>query len=72
MLLGDEANNLVACASPAVRAERRAEITVFPGMEVSCKTDPGHGSRIHCLVAFPPGTMPDVIGAPLPQDIRLE
>jgi energy-coupling factor transporter ATP-binding protein EcfA2 len=46
----------------AKRAEGRAGITVFPGMEVSCKADPGHGSRIHFLVAFPPGTTPDVIG----------
>lgn len=46
----------------AKRAEGRPEITVFPGMEVSCKAEPGHGSRIHFLVAFPPGTTPDVIG----------
>jgi len=46
----------------AKRAEGREEITVFPGMEVSCKADPGHGARIHFLIAFPPGATPDVIG----------
>lgn len=46
----------------AKRAEGREEITVFPGMEVNCRTEPGHGSRIHFLVAFPPSATPDVIG----------
>jgi len=45
----------------AERANQRDDITVFPGMEVSCQTDPGHGGRIHFLVAFEPGTTPDVI-----------
>ena len=45
----------------AGRAQGRSDITVFPGMEVSCRTEPGHGARIHFLVAFKPGTTPDVI-----------
>jgi len=46
----------------ARRAQDRNDIAVFPGMEISCRTDPGHDGRIHLLVAFPPGTTPDVIG----------
>ncbi|HEX7060045.1 MAG TPA: AAA family ATPase [Solirubrobacterales bacterium] len=45
----------------ARRAQTREDITVFPGMEVSCRTDPGHGARIHFLVGFAPGTPPDVV-----------
>jgi energy-coupling factor transporter ATP-binding protein EcfA2 len=31
-------------------------------MEVNCRAEPGQGTRIHVLVAFPPATTPDVIG----------
>ena len=46
----------------AARAQARADITVFPGMELDSATDPGHGGRIHVLVAFPPEAQPDMIG----------
>jgi ABC-type cobalamin/Fe3+-siderophores transport system ATPase subunit len=45
----------------AARAMTRDDITVLPGMEVSCSVDPGHHDFIHVLVVYPPGTTPDVI-----------
>ncbi len=45
------------------RAQQRDDLNlvVFPGVEVSCRVPPGHSDAIHVLVAFPPGTRPDVI-----------
>ena len=45
----------------ANRARGRDDITVLPGMAVSCSVDPGHHDFIHVLVVYPPGTTPDVI-----------
>ena len=42
-------------------AAQRDDITVLPGMEISCKVPPGHGEAIHVLVVFPPTATPDVI-----------
>lgn len=49
-----------ACAL-AARAAQRDDITVFPGMEISCLVPPGHREAIHVLVVFPPTATPDVI-----------
>lgn len=49
-----------ACAL-AARARQREDITIFPGMEISCLVDPGHREAIHVLTVFPPDTTPDVI-----------
>lgn len=43
------------------RAQTRDDITVLPGMEVSCLIPPGKAERVHLLVAFPEGTGADVI-----------
>jgi hypothetical protein len=45
----------------ATLASGRDDITVFPGMEISCSVPPGHRERIHVLAVFPPQTTPDVI-----------
>ncbi len=42
-------------------AATREDITVFPGMEISCRVPPAHSERIHVLAVFPPETTPDVI-----------
>lgn len=48
-------------AALSERAMGRDDITVLPGMEVSCLIPPGHAERVHLLVAFPEGTPADVI-----------
>jgi ABC-type Mn2+/Zn2+ transport system ATPase subunit len=45
----------------SARAASRDDITVLPGMEVSCLIPPGHAERVHLLVLFPEGTSADVI-----------
>ncbi len=60
----------VACITDHMRAEyacalsdlaaARGDITVFPGMEISCTVLPAARERIHILVVFPAGTQPDV------------
>ena len=45
----------------SARAASRDDITVLPGMEVSCLIPPGHAERVHLLVVFPEGTSADVI-----------
>ncbi|HXN39641.1 MAG TPA: AAA family ATPase [Solirubrobacteraceae bacterium] len=42
-------------------AATREDITVFPGMEISCRVAPAHSERIHVLAVFPPETTPDVM-----------
>ena len=48
-------------AALSERSKKRGDITVLPGMEVSCLIPPGHAERVHLLVAFPEGTPADVI-----------
>lgn len=48
-------------AALSERAKGRNDITVLPGMEVSCLIPPGHAERVHLLLAFPEGTPADVI-----------
>lgn len=48
-----------AC-SLAKLAATRDDITVLPGMEISCTVLPAARERIHVLVVFPAGTEPDV------------
>jgi energy-coupling factor transporter ATP-binding protein EcfA2 len=45
----------------AKRASARSDITVFPGMEISCAIPPGHSEHIHVLAVFPADTTADVI-----------
>ena len=45
----------------AARAAERSDITVLPGMEISCTIPPGHREAIHILVVYPPDADPDVI-----------
>ena len=45
----------------AKRAATRGDITVLPGMEISCLVPPGHKECIHVLAIFPPDTTPSVI-----------
>jgi len=49
-----------ACELAALAATRD-DITVLPGMEISCTVPPGHREAIHVLVVYPPNTTPDVI-----------
>jgi len=45
----------------SARAANRNDITILPGMEVSCLIPPGHAERVHLLVIFPEGTSAYVI-----------
>jgi recombinational DNA repair ATPase RecF len=45
----------------AQQAAARDDITVFPGMEISCSVPPAHREYIHVLVVFPADTTADVI-----------
>jgi hypothetical protein len=45
----------------AALAAAREDITVFPGMEISCLVPPGHSEAIHILVIYPPDASADVI-----------
>ena len=45
----------------AKRASTRTDITIFPGMEISCTVPPGHSEHIHVLAVFPADTTADVI-----------
>ena len=45
----------------AALAAARDDITVFPGMEISCLVPPGHSEAIHILVIYPPDASADVI-----------
>lgn len=51
----DHMKSAYACEL-AGRAADRDDITVFPGVEVSCLIAPAHANRIHVLAIFPPGT----------------
>ncbi len=42
-------------------AAKRDDITVLPGMEISCLIPPGHREAIHILVVYPPDADADVI-----------
>lgn len=48
-------------AALSERSKGRDDITVLPGMEVSCLIPPGHSERVHLLLTFPEGTSADVI-----------
>src|ERR1700677_4110635 len=45
----------------AALAAGRDDITVLPGMEISCAVPPGHSEAIHILVIYPPDATPDII-----------
>src|SRR5262245_11534916 len=45
----------------AALAEGREDITVLPGMEISCAVPPAHSEAIHILVVYPPDATPDII-----------
>ncbi|HWX87445.1 MAG TPA: AAA family ATPase, partial [Solirubrobacteraceae bacterium] len=45
----------------AALAARRDDITVLPGMEISCAVPPAHSEAIHILVIYPPDATPDMI-----------
>jgi DNA repair ATPase RecN len=45
----------------AALAAGREDITVLPGMEISCAVPPAHSEAIHILVIYPPEASPDMI-----------
>jgi hypothetical protein len=45
----------------AALAAERQDITVLPGMEISCSIPPGHREAIHILVVYPPDASPDIV-----------